>query len=170
MRRQWLYKQAMFYICKISQDWMQRNLLAKHSKSLDIAMKKHSRILWCFVASHPQYCLFPFPDVSKNLHLATSTKALNQLLKWSKVIHHRMKFRLIERTIISKLVICQAFYEKIISICRIKSMKTLVNFHHEAFNTRLWAKGNCPSLHCCILVRRATIYRSAWYRWLSAWL
>ena len=69
MRRQWLYTQAMFCICKISQDWMQRNLLAKHSKSLDdIAMEKHSRILWCFVASHPQYCqyIFPFPDVSKN--------------------------------------------------------------------------------------------------------
>ena len=69
MRRQWLYTQAMFCICKISQDWMQRNSLAKHSKSLDeIAMEKHSRILWCFVASHPQYCqyIFPFPDVSKN--------------------------------------------------------------------------------------------------------
>ena len=69
MRRQWLYKQAMFCICKISQDWMQRNLLAKHSKSLDdIAMEKQSRILWCFVASHPQYCqyIFPFPDLSKN--------------------------------------------------------------------------------------------------------
>ena len=69
MRRQWLYTQAMFCICKISQDWMQRYLLAKHSKSLDdIAMEKHSRNLWCFVAPHPQYCqyIFTFPDVSKN--------------------------------------------------------------------------------------------------------
>ena len=59
---------ALFCKCKISQDWMQGNLLAKHSKFLDIAMEKHSRILQCFVASHPQYCqyVFHFPDVSKN--------------------------------------------------------------------------------------------------------
>ena len=69
MRRQWLYTQTMFCICKVSQDWMHRNLLAKHSKSIDdIAMEKHHRLLLCFVASHPQYCqyIFPFPDVTKN--------------------------------------------------------------------------------------------------------
>ena len=70
----YIYNEAsvIIYIGNVlhMQDWMQRNLLARQSKSLDdITVEKHSRILWCFVASHPQYCqyIFPFPDVIKNL-------------------------------------------------------------------------------------------------------
>ena len=93
MRRQWLFTQAMFCICKISQDWMQRDLLAKHSKSLDdIAMEKHYRILWCFVASHPQYCqyIFPFPDVSKNF----SPSRAVQLVHAAECRHNAEEYKL----------------------------------------------------------------------------
>ena len=49
MRHQWLCKKALFCKCKISQEWMQRTLLAKHNKSLDITMEKHSRIYNSFI-------------------------------------------------------------------------------------------------------------------------
>ena len=144
MRRQLLYTEAMFCICKISQDWMQRDLLAKHSKSLDdIAMEKHSRIWWCFFLSHPQYCqyIFPFPDVSKNFFPLRAV----QLVHTAECLHNAEEYK---PQIVCRTVVIDTEYE----------IKLLT---HK--NTPYLAREGEPWCTCCENVwRRLTALW--WYR------
>ena len=49
VRRKWLHKHALFCKCKVSQCWMQRNLLLKSGKRLNIVRKKHSQVFLSFM-------------------------------------------------------------------------------------------------------------------------
>ena len=49
VRRKWLHKHALFCKCKVSQCWMQRNLLLELCKRLNIVRKKHSQVFMSFM-------------------------------------------------------------------------------------------------------------------------
>ena len=49
VRRKWLHKHALFCKFKVSQCWMQRNLLLEPCKHLNIVRKKHSQLFMSFM-------------------------------------------------------------------------------------------------------------------------
>ena len=49
VRRKWLHKHALFCKFKVSQCWMQRNLLLEPCKRLNIVRKKHSQLFMSFM-------------------------------------------------------------------------------------------------------------------------
>ena len=49
VRRKWLHKHALFCKFKVSQCWMQRNLLLEPCKRLNIVRKKHSQLFISFM-------------------------------------------------------------------------------------------------------------------------
>ena len=49
VRQKWFHKHALFCKCKVSQCWMQRNLLLEPGKRLNMVRKKHSQDFLSFM-------------------------------------------------------------------------------------------------------------------------